>query len=174
MNPLPDLVVGALLALLGVLVSQFVAMLQAKLERQHKRDVLLRTKYEEFGQHFLESTEMPGRLLRCTTHEEIQGVLHQSAANQAQLLALIYFPPLREPIRRYMVSYQNLRRYMVSYQNLCLVVAEVYYSQADKEKSVGKIVATNQNYKTASIAHKMEKENLAEEIERHSVTYAKS
>ncbi|MFA6270952.1 MAG: hypothetical protein WC657_07140 [Candidatus Paceibacterota bacterium] len=164
MNPLPDLVVGALLALLGVLVSQFVAMLQAKLERQHKRDVLLRTKYEEFGQHFLESTEMPGRLLRCTTHEEIQGVLHQSAANQAQLLALIYFPPLREPIRRYMVSYQNL----------CLVVAEVYYSQADKEKSVGKIVATNQNYKTASIAHKMEKENLAEEIERHSVTYAKS
>jgi hypothetical protein len=144
MNPLPDLVTGALLALLGVLVSQLVSMLQARLERQHRREVLLRTKYEEFGQHFLKSTEMPGRLLKCTTHEEIQGVLHQSAANQAQLLALIYFPQLREPIRRYMVSYQNL----------CLTVAGIYYSTPNNErKSVGKIVATELSYKEASAAH---------------------
>lgn len=164
MNPLPDLFVGALLALLGVLVSQLVAMLQARLERQHKHEVLLRTKYEEFGQHFLESTEMPGRLLRCTSHEEIQGVLHQSAANQAQLLALIYFPHLREPIRRYMVSYQHL----------CLVVANIYYNQNTEDKTVGKIVSTDTNYKEASSAHKMEKENLASEIEKYAPKYAKS
>lgn len=52
MPPLPDLVVGAFLALLGVLVSQLVAMIQARLEREHKRDVLLRTKYEELGGSF--------------------------------------------------------------------------------------------------------------------------
>ncbi len=165
MNPFSNLVVGALLALLGVLVSQLVAMLQARLERQHKREVLLRTKYEEFGQHFLESTKMPGCLLKCTTDEDIQDVLHQSAANQAQLLALIYFPHLREPIRRYMVSYQNL----------CLVVAGFYYAQPNKEhKSVGKIVSTELSYKEASAAHKMEKENLASKIEKYAPTYAKS
>jgi len=44
MPPLPDLVIGALLALLGVLVAQLVSMLQARLERQNKREILLRTK----------------------------------------------------------------------------------------------------------------------------------
>lgn len=130
MGTLPELVIGASLALLGVLVSQLVAMIQARLERKNKREVLLRTKYEEFGQHFLESTEMPGRLLKCTTLEEIHGVLHQSSANQAQLLALIYFPPLREPIRRYMVSYQDL----------CIFVTNIYCNQQEKGNTVGEIV----------------------------------
>ena len=97
-----------LAALGGVALAQAVAMLQSWLDRKNKREILLRTKYEELGQHFLASIEMPGRLLKCTTHEEIQGALHQTAASQAQLLALIYFPPLREPVRRYIVSYQNL------------------------------------------------------------------
>ena len=160
-----DLAIGALIALLGVLVAQLVSMLQARIDRQNKREILLRTKYEEFGQHFLESTEMPGRLLKCTTREEIQGVLHQSAANQAQLLALIYFPPLREPIRRYMVSYQHL----------CLVVAGIYYNSQNTEgKTIGKIVSTVSDYKEASSTHKMEKENLASEIEKYAPKYAKS
>ena len=62
MPPLPDLVIGALLALLGVLVSQLVAMLQARLERQNKREILLRTKYEELGAHFLDSfNDLPAK-----------------------------------------------------------------------------------------------------------------
>ena len=163
MLPIPDLVIGALLALLGVLVSQLVAMLQARLERQHKREILLRTKYEEFGRHFLASTEMPGRLLSCKDHEEMQGVLHQTAANQAQLLALIYFPPLRKPIERYVSSYQNL----------CLVVASLYFQNPNAE-TVGGSVFNHPDYQMASIAHRAEKEELANQIETHATTYAKS
>ena len=163
MPPLPDLVIGALLALFGVLVAQLVAMLQARLDRQNKREILLRTKYEELGQHFLASIEMPGRLMQCTTHEEIQGVLHQSAANQAQLLALIYFPPLREPIRRYIASYQIL----------CLATTTIYYQKPDGQ-AVGERVANHPDYQAASTAHIFERENLATEIENHAPTYAKS
>jgi hypothetical protein len=163
MPPLPDLVIGALLALFGVLVAQLVAMLQAWLERQHKREILLRTKYEEFGQHFLASTEMPGRLLSCKDHEEMQGVLHQTAANQAQLLALIYFPPLRKPIERYISSYQNL----------CLMVAGLYF-QNPNTGTVGGSVFNNPDYRVASAAHMLDREDLATQIETHAATHAKS
>lgn len=152
-----------LAALGGVALAQGVTMIQSWLDRENKREILLRTKYEELGQHFLSSIEMPGRLLKCTTHEEIQGVLHQSAASQAQLLALIYFPPLREPIRRYIVSYQNL----------CLATTTIYYQKPDGQ-AVGERVSNHPEYQTASSAHILERENLATEIENHASTYAKS
>ena len=126
---MPDLAIGALIALLGVLIAQLVAMLQARLDRQNKREILLRTKYEELGQHFLASTDAPARLLKCKTHEEIEDAVQQLEAKQAQLLALIYFPPLRDP----------LQRYVSSYQNLCLAVTELYY-QRPEGKKVGEVV----------------------------------
>ena len=153
----------ALFALVGVALAQGIAMLQSWLDRKNKREVLLRTKYEELGQQFLASIEMPGRLLRCTTHEEIQGVLHQSAASQAQLLALIYFPPLREPIRRYVVSYQSL----------CAATAAIYY-QYPEGRVVGEVVGKYQEYKSARNAHLLERENVATEIESHAPAFAKS
>jgi len=51
---------------------------------------------------------MPVKLMKCSSHEDIQDALRQTAALQAQLLALIYFQPLREPIQGYVSSYQNL------------------------------------------------------------------
>lgn len=163
MPPLPDLVIGALLALLGVLVAQLVAMLQSRLERQHKREILLRTKYEELGQHFLASTDEPTRLLKCKTHEEIQDAILQSEAKQAQLLALIYFPPLRGP----------LQQYISSYQNLCLVIAELYYQKPDGQ-AVGERVFNHPDYQVAKMAHMTAREDLTTQIETHAATYAKS
>lgn len=160
---MPDLAIGALIALLGVLIAQLVAMLQARLARQNKREILLRTKYEELGQHFLASTERPAGLLRCTTHEEIQDAIRQTEAKQAQLLALIYFPPLREP----------LQRYVSSYQNLCLAVTELYY-QRPEGKKVGEVVYNHPDYQVAKMAHMTDLEDLATQIETHAATYAKS
>jgi len=158
-----DLAIGAALALLGVLVAQLVSMIQARLERQNKREILLRTKYEELGQHFLSSTEMPGHLLKCTCHAEILEVTHQSAANNAQLLALIYFPPLRKPIERYVSSYGNL----------CLVATNLYYQQPEG-KMVGEVIYNNPDYQVAKMAHITDREDLATQIESHAATYAKS
>lgn len=96
-----------LAALGGVALAQGVAMLQSWLDRRNKREILLRTKYEELGQHFLASTDAPARLLKCKTHEEIEDAVRQLEAKQAQLLALIYFPPLRDPIQRYVIRAQG-------------------------------------------------------------------
>lgn len=156
-------IVSASSVLLGVAISQGVAMFQSWLDRRNKREILLRTKYEELGQHFLASIETPVRLMKCTTHEEIQDVISRSAASQAQLLALIYFPPLREPIQRYVASYQNL----------CLAVTTLYYQKPDGQ-SVGGRVYNHPDYQAARDAHIADKENLATQIEIHAVTYAKS
>lgn len=163
MPSLSDAAVGAVIALSGVLLAQGVAMLQSWLDRRNKREILLRTKYEELGQHFLASIEMPGRLLRCTCHTEILEVTHQSAANHAQLLALIYFSPHRAPIERYIGSYQNL----------CLVVTTLYY-QKPEGKMVGEIVYNHPDYQVARMAHMTDREDLATQIETHAATYAKS
>lgn len=157
-------IVSASSVLLGIVISQGVAMFQSWLDRRNKREILLRTKYEELGQHFLASIEMPGRLMRCTSHEEIQGVLHQTAASQAQLLALIYFPPLREPIQRYVASYQNL----------CFAVADIYYKLPPGSGSVGGKVGNNPDYQTARNAHVAERENVATQIENHAPSYTRS
>lgn len=138
-------------------------MLQARLDRQNKREILLRTKYEELGQHFLASTERPATLLKCTSHAAFQEAIDQPSARQAHLLALIYFPPLREP----------LQRYIVSYQNLCLAVADLYY-QIPEGKAVGEVVYNHPNYQVAKMSHMTDREDLATQIETHAATYAKS
>ena len=150
-------------ALGGVALAQGVAMIQSWLDRENKREILLRTKYEELGQHFLASTERPAWLLKCTTHVEIEVAVQQLEAKQAQLLALIYFPPLRDP----------LQRYVSSYQNLCLAVTELYY-QRPEGKKVGEVVYNHPNYQVAKVAHMSDREDLATQIETHAATYAKS
>ena len=160
---MPDLAIGALIALLGVLVAQLVSMLQARLERQHKREILLRTKYEEFGLHFLASTEKPARLLACTTEAEIDAATQQKEANQAQLLALIYFSELRGPVQRYIESYQAL----------CLTAAELYYAKP-QTKSIGLVVHGATAYQAASQAHMAERHNIADLLEKYASKYTKS
>ena len=54
MYSLPDLAIGALIALCGVLVAQLVAMIQSRFEREHKKHFLLRSKYEEMAMAFLD------------------------------------------------------------------------------------------------------------------------
>ncbi|WP_442499079.1 hypothetical protein [Methylobacter sp. sgz302048] len=162
MQPLPDLIVGALLALLGVLVSQLVAMLQARLERQHKREVLLRTKYEELGAHFLESLKLPHALMTAESTEDILALTHQAPGNHAHLLAMIYFPKLRE----------STGQYIESYSSLCLAAASLH--NPDDKRPLGMQVFDKPTYIEARNAHLAARDNLQEQIERHADTYAKS
>jgi hypothetical protein len=91
-----------LAALGGVALAQGVAI------RKNKREILLRTKYEELGLHFLESMKLPGALLTCVSHEETLTVTHQESANKVHLLAMVYFPPLRQATGQYIESYSAL------------------------------------------------------------------
>src|SRR3990172_3960470 len=95
-------------ALGGVALAQGVAMFQSWLDRKNKREILLRTKYEELGLHFLDSMKLTNKMMLCASHEETLTVLHQTDANQAHLLALVYFPLLQQATGRYIESYAAL------------------------------------------------------------------
>ena len=97
-----------LAALGGVALAQGVAMLQSWLDRRNKREILLRTKYEELGLLVLDSMKLPEDLLKCSSHEETLTVVRQIDANKAHLLALVYFPLLREATGQYIESYSAL------------------------------------------------------------------
>jgi len=89
-------VLPALGVLLGVVLTQGAAMTQSWLDRENKRQILLRTKYEELGAHFLDSMKLPQALMTCTSTEDILVLTHQASGNNAHLLALLYFPLLRQ------------------------------------------------------------------------------
>ena len=162
MPPLPDLVIGALLALLGVLVAQLVSMLQLRLERQNKREILLRTKYEEMGMHFLDSMKLPHALMQATSTEAILALTHQKSANKARLLAVVYFQPLQ----------QLIGQYSDSYSEICLVVTSLYNPQ-DK-KHLGMQVFDKPAYIEARNKHLAIRDHLQDQIQAYAPTYAKS
>ena len=162
MPPLPDLVIGALLALLGVLVSQLVAMLQARLERQSKREILLRTKYEELGAHFLDSMKLPHALMTCTSTEDILVLTHQASGNNAHLLALLYFPLLRQATGQYIDSYSEL-----------LLTATSLHNPNDK-RHLGMQVFDKPEYINARNNYHAARDHLQDQIQAHAATYAKS
>jgi len=149
-------------ALGGVALAQGVAMFQSWIDRENKREILLRTKYEELGLHFLESMKLPGALLTCATHEETLATTHQESANRVHLLALVYFPPLR----------QATGQYIESYSALCLVANELYNPQ-DK-RVLGMQVFDKPEYIAARNAHLAARDHLQDKIEIHAASYAKS
>ena len=157
-----DTVIGALLVLSGVFLSQMVAMFQSWLDRKHKREILLRTKYEELGAHFLDSMKLPHALMKCKSTEDILETTHQASGNHAHLLALIYFPKLQSATGQYIESYSEL----------CLVCASLH--NPDDKRPLGMQVFDKPLYIAASSAHTTARDSLQAQIERHARTYAKS
>ena len=162
MPPLPDLVIGALLTLLGVLVSQLVSMIQARLERHNRRDILLRTKYEELGMLFLNSMKLPHSLMMSTSTEDILVLTHQASGNKAHLLAQLYFELLQ----------QATGQYIDSYSALCLTVTSLHNPQ--DRRRLGMQVFDKPNYIEARNNHIAARDHLQEQIRAHAATYAKS
>jgi len=151
-----------LAALGGVALAQGVAMFQSWLDRRNKREILLRTKYEELGLLVLDSMKLPEDLLKCTSHEETLNVVRQKDANKAHLLALVYFPLLRQATGQYIDSYAELASASIS-----------LYNPQDK-RMLGTQVFDKAEYVAARNAHLAARNYLQGQIELHSVTYAKS
>lgn len=151
-----------LAALGGVALAQGVAMLQSWLDRRNKHEILLRTKYEELGAHFLDSMKLPHALMQATSTEAILALTHQESANKARMLAVVYFPPLQ----------QSIGQYSDSYSEICLVVTSLYNPQ-DK-RHLGMQVFDNPEYVDARNKHIAARDFLQDQIEFHASTYAKS
>lgn len=151
-----------LAALGGVALAQSVAMLQSWLDRRNKRQVLLRTKYEELGLHFLESMKLPHTLMTCTSTAEVLALTHQASGNSAHLLALVYFPKLREATGRYIESYGSLIEASASLHN------------PDDKRPLGMQVFDKPAYIAARNIHIAARDQLQAQIEGCATTYAKS
>ena len=155
-------IVSASSVLLGAAVSQGSAMLQSWLDRRNKREILLRTKYEELGLHFLESMKLSQSLLACSTHEETLAVTHQESANKAKMLAMVYFPELREPTGLYIASYSAL----------CMNAISLY--NPSDARVLGMQVYAKPEYIAARETHIDARSYLQKQIENFAPKYAKS
>jgi len=162
MFSLSDAIAGAAIALCVVLVSQLVAMIQSRLERENRKHVLLRTKYEELGLCFLESMMLPAKMLLCTTQEETLAVTHQIDGNKMHLLALVYFPRLREATGKYIETYSNLCEGALSLYN------------PEDSRPLGMQVVKRDIYIAASNAHFEAKGYLHDQIEKYADLYVKA
>ena len=156
------LLLPVLSALGGVALAQGVSMLQSWLDRRNKREVLLRTKYEELGLHFLESMKLPHALMAAKSTEAILALTHQTSSNKAHLLALVYFPLLRRPIGEYSESYAAL-----------CIAATTIYDPGDK-RELGKQVHDKKAYIEARNRHLAARDTLQSGIEQFASIYAKS
>ena len=110
MDSIPSVVAGAAIALCGVLLAQLVAMIQSRLDREHKRDILLRTKYEELAEHLNDSLLWATSVLSVCTFEEMQSRTQPIPARKAYTLSLLYFPKLKPFAESYVdasIAFQN-------------------------------------------------------------------
>ena len=111
MESLPDVAIGATIALCGVLVAQLVAMIQSRLDREHQKHILLRTKYEELADQLNESIFWANQILKATTFDELHVHSQPTPARRAYMLTLLYFPLLKKHAEYYVevsVSFQNV------------------------------------------------------------------
>ena len=156
------LLLPVLSALGGVALAQGVAMLQSWLERENKRQILLRTKSEELGAHFLVSMKLPHALMKCTSTEDILETTLQASGNNAHLLALVYFQELRPATGQYIESYSEL-----------LMAATSLYNSHDK-RPLGMQVFDKPEYIEARNNHIGARDHLQDQIEIHAPAYTKS
>ncbi|TXH74949.1 hypothetical protein [Thiobacillus sp.] len=94
-------IIAATSALSGVALSQAISLVQSHLDRQHQKQVFLRSKYEELANHvtdgqlwlveLIESESLPQASLKTPIH-----------ALKAVTLAAIYFPLLLEDAQNYL------------------------------------------------------------------------
>jgi len=157
-----ETVIGALLVLSGVFLSQIVAMFQSWLDRKNKREILLRTKYEELGLLVLDSMTLTEDLMMAANRAATIKALGQVQANKSHLLALVYFPLLRQATGQYIESYAALAEAAISLYN------------PNDNRMLGTQVIDKPEFKKARDQHLAARKHLQDQIEFHAVTYAKS
>ncbi len=154
-------IISAVSVLCGVIVSQLSTMTIAWIDRRHKRKVLLREKYETLSLNFLDSLELPQKLMGHGKHtEEVLSLTHQKHANHVRMLALLYFPELLPSVENYIQTYSDL----------CVVCFGL--SDPSNHLSIGEQVLYSPEYIAASEPHHLAKEKLCNTIEKYASKYA--
>lgn len=97
-------VIAASAALAGVVISQTISILLSILEKRHKKHILLRQKYEEMMFQFQDSLRYVQDVHNCRTRDQLFQLSSSPQSGKAYGLALLYFPNLVEPLKKYSVA----------------------------------------------------------------------
>ena len=105
-------IVASVSAIIGALIAQSTAFVLAWIDRRHKKQILLRQKYEEMMFHFQESLDYYNQVGTCETLDQLNACTSSTPAQKAMVLALIYFPELvavlEDYVRYYTTYYQSI------------------------------------------------------------------
>ncbi|OZY84837.1 hypothetical protein CBP51_16890 [Cellvibrio mixtus] len=108
-------VIGAGSALAGVFLSQILSMLQARVERKHKQQALLREKLEDLAEHLVQTS----RWMEAWFHQAVANrtksqkasddpLRSSEEARRVYVLSLLYFPRLLPESQRVMTALNTL------------------------------------------------------------------
>jgi hypothetical protein len=100
-------IIAASSALGGVIISQVFSLLQSFYDKKHKKQTLLRQKYEEMMFHFSASLEWIVSLNGSTTQATVFALAQCPDARKALSLCLLYFSELVEPANSYVLAQQS-------------------------------------------------------------------
>lgn len=154
--------IGPAATLAGVALGGALSQLSGWVDRRNKREVLLRTKYEELATFILDSTKLPSKLMLAKTEDEFLPLTQQEDAKKAQMLAMIYFPGLSGGIGRYIDAYAKL----------CEIVGGIQNPQ--DSRILGYQIAGRPEYALAASTYHSAKDSLLSLIEDCASQYTRA
>ena len=126
-------------AILGALISQITTLAISWLDKRHRKQVLLRQKYEEMMICFSDSLEWIVYLNGSTSQESVFSLAQCQPARKALSLCLLYF-------RKDLGIAAN--DYILAQHSYYKVLIEVY-DKKDKNTAGGQATSKNPNYNEA-------------------------
>jgi len=157
---IPDTLIGALIALCGVVVAQLVAMVQSRIDRNHKQSVHLQQKYEEMMFHFSASLVWIVDLNGSTNQEAVYSLAQCPEARKCLTLCLLYFREIAPYANDYILAQETYYNSVVlSYSENCVGTAgaqvilkckdsnEIFNNFKEKKISLeNQIISKSKNY----------------------------
>lgn len=110
-------IIAASSALSGVMISAGISMLLSHIDRKHKKQVLLREKYEAMMTHFSASLVWIQSLNGSTSQKEVFALAQSVDARKSLSVALLYFPEFVTAANEYILAQQNYYASVVTSYN---------------------------------------------------------
>ena len=157
-------IIAASSALCGVILSQAISITLSFFDKRHKKQIMLREKYEEMMFHVQDSLLYYNQVGASKTLDQLLQHTHSIPANRAMGLALLYFPNLVPILDTYL-------RNLVQYYD---VVVSSY--RPNIPASAGSQAMVHNKEQTEEITRNlfMSKNKLIEELRKNIKSYTKA
>lgn len=110
-------IIAASSALAGVIISQAISLLLSYLDRKHKKNILLRQKFEEMMFLFQNSLNYHSEVGNCKTLDDLVKQTHSVSAQKALGIAMLYFPTIEMVLENYVKSQVGYYQFICSVYN---------------------------------------------------------